>query len=106
MLFENDIYPKNEIDTSGLPIQSLFEVTTELAYNPVKVALKAMKGLENADLLWSANQILNPYEDLKPGLILKVPFTSLANDKLIKKPKNNKSIKLKHVSKDGNKLYY
>lgn len=104
MLFLGDIYPNAAIDITAIPVQDYFEVTEEIAYNPMLVAAKAMKGLANADALWAINQIRNPFEELKPGTILAIPLLSSINEATARKQsQQRRTIRLKNGRVDGNK---
>lgn len=106
-LFNHDVYPNVRVDTSSLPIQSLYEITVETEHNPVKVANAAMGSTTDMDLLWSANHIRNPYKELVAGRIIKVPLLSQLTDKMAESTKVERTLKLKHVQKTAdNKLIY
>ena len=107
-LYSNEhLYPKNKVNMADYAVSGLFEVTELYAHNPVKVALATIGSVTEAQVLWSINNIRNPFKDLVVGRLLQVPLSSQASSVPIapgtSKPK---SIKVKNARISGQKITY
>lgn len=98
---------EHKIDVDKLPIAKIIEIDANLAYNPVKLCLEAFESIEHLDLLMLANNIRNPYKELKPGRIIAVPHLMFSKSET-QSPTDAKvpALKLKHAKINNNQITF
>ena len=102
---EQSLYPQNKVNSVDFTTDRLYEVPAELAYNPAKVALAIYDSIGAATELWLVNRIKNPFKELYPGRILRVP-NAISMSKANSHANTAKPIKVKKAKINGQKITY
>jgi hypothetical protein len=107
-VFKNgDIYSKARMNANDWNIISTLTITANIAYNPLRVCYAAYGSHDNLDALLLCNAIKNPYKELYPGRVIKVPVVSDAINASNKSSKEQiTSVKVKNATVNGNKITY
>lgn len=100
------IYPPCRFSTASFDIVQYYTVTAETAHNPVKVALQAVNEIGYADLLWLANGIRNPFQELYEGRILAIPSIQSASSMTRPAVVAATAIRVRNAKIQGQKIIY
>lgn len=107
ILFSKDMFPKVRIDMQNIPVMSVFEVTSEYAFNPVKIVKKIYGNhTAYAGLLWTFNNITDPFTQLTAGRILRIPTETSANNAVRPSNTTRPTTKVKQAKVSGTKIVY
>ena len=82
------IYPDAKVNADKLVIQQYMTITGTLVHNPAKVAMRAYGSIENADVIWLANHIRNPFKELTNGRTILIPKLTNVSSKSVKTGKS------------------
>lgn len=100
------IYPPCRFSTAKFDIVQYYTVTAETAHNPIKVVLQTVNEVGYADMLWLANGIRNPFQELYEGRVLAVPSIQSASSMTRPAVASATSIRVRNAKVQGQKIIY